>query len=92
MGSTYSFASSKNVEVTSRYYVLGLMSHAKSVYQPTADLLGKVGRMKFVRPLFRELMKCDRDLAAKTFEANKDSYHPICRAMMEKLMEQQQSA
>ncbi|KAK3113230.1 Leucyl aminopeptidase yscIV [Teratosphaeriaceae sp. CCFEE 6253] len=85
MGSTYGFAASKNVELVSRFYTLGLMSHAESVYQPTADLLGKVGRMKFVRPLYRELIKRDRGLAERTFEQHREFYHPICRGMVEKL-------
>lgn len=87
MGEVYSYTSSKNVEVTSRYLTLGLQGKAKSVYGPTAELLGRVGRMKFVRPLFRELMKCDLALAKKTFEQNRDFYHPICRSMMEKMLE-----
>lgn len=87
MGDVYDFSSSENVEVVSRYFVVGLQAHAKSVYEPTAKLLGRVGRMKFVRPLFRELMKCDMDLAKRTFEENKETFHPICRGMIEKLFE-----
>lgn len=52
--------------------------------RPTADLLGTVGRMKFVRPLYRALMKVDRKLAEETFEKNRNFYHPICRGMVEK--------
>jgi leukotriene-A4 hydrolase len=55
-----------------------------SSYAGVAELLGQVGRMKFVRPLFRSLNKVDRELALKTFEKNKDFYHPICRQMAEK--------
>jgi leukotriene-A4 hydrolase len=54
------------------------------VYQPTAELLGQVGRMKFVRPLYRELVKVDRTLAVETFERNRGFYHPICRGLVEK--------
>lgn len=92
MGTTYAYASSKNVELVSRYYVVGLQARAQTVYQPTADLLGRVGRMKFVRPLYRELMKCDFDLAKKTLEKNKDFYHPICRNMVEKEFEKYKAA
>ena len=87
MGSTYAYSSSKNVELVSRFYVAGLQARAGSVYHPAAELLGKVGRMKFVRPLFRELLKCDSDLAKDTLERNRDFYHPICRSMMEKMLE-----
>jgi len=84
MGKAYGFAKSQNVEVSSRYFIVGLKAKDKAVYEATAALLAKVGRMKFVRPLFRYLNEVDRDLAVETFEKNKDFYHPICRAMVEK--------
>lgn len=51
MGERYGFAKSQNVEVVSRYFVVGLKAKDRGVYGPTAQLLGRVGRMKFVRPL-----------------------------------------
>jgi leukotriene-A4 hydrolase len=84
LGHTYGFTDSQNIEVLSRYLNAGLMAKAKETYQPAADLLGKIGRMKFVRPMYRLLEKADRELAVKTFEANRDFYHPICRQMVEK--------
>lgn len=84
MGKVYGYDKSENVELVSRYFGIGLKAKVESLYQPAADLLGKVGRMKFVRPLFRLLNEADRDLAVKTFEKNKDFYHPICRALVEK--------
>ncbi|KAK3678322.1 Leucyl aminopeptidase yscIV [Recurvomyces mirabilis] len=87
MGQAYGYASSKNIELVSRFYVLGLVAKAKEIYEPAAELLGRVGRMKFVRPLFRRLIEVDAGLAKKTFEKNRDFYHPICRSMVEKLFE-----
>jgi leukotriene-A4 hydrolase len=55
-----------------------------SCYPGVAELLGQVGRMKFVRTLFRSLNKVDHDLAVETFKKNRDFYHPICRQMVEK--------
>ena len=54
------------------------------MYKPTAELLGNVGRMKFVWPLYKWLSEADRKLAVKTFEKNRDFYHPICRGLIEK--------
>ena len=51
MGEKYGFAKSQNVEIVSRYLAVGLKAKDEEVYGPTAELLGKVGRMKFVRPL-----------------------------------------
>ncbi len=84
MGKAYSLASSRNVELSARYLGVGLAAKDKSVYGPTAELLGKVGRMKFVRPLYRGLNKVDRELALNTLVKNKDFYHPICRQLVEK--------
>lgn len=84
MGEIYCLVNTRNVELSSRYLGIGLAAKDKSVYHPTADLLGKVGRMKFVRPLYRKLVKVNRDLAVKTFLKNKDFYHPICKQMIEK--------
>jgi leukotriene-A4 hydrolase len=51
MAAEYGFTKSANVEILSRYFDVGLRAKDEQVYQPTAELLGKVGRMKFVRPL-----------------------------------------
>lgn len=50
MGEVYGFSKSKNVEVVSRFFRVGLRTGNKEVYEPTVKLLGTVGRMKFVRP------------------------------------------
>lgn len=84
MGVAYGVLDSKNVELTSRYYQIGMKAGDDEVLPKTTELLGKVGRMKFVRPLYRQLKKVDVKLAMSTFEKNKDFYHPICRDMVEK--------
>ena len=84
LGRTYDLLSSQNVELKSAYYIICLGAKDESSYAGVAELLGTVGRMKFVRPLFSGLNGVNRDLALKTFDKNKNFYHPICRAMIEK--------
>lgn len=84
MGEVYAYSASKNVEVVSRYLIVGLKARCESVYIPTTELLGRVGRMKFVRPLYRNLRACDEKLAQETFEKYKHFYHPICKDMAKK--------
>ncbi|KAH7326097.1 peptidase family M1-domain-containing protein [Stachybotrys elegans] len=84
LGETYDILSSKNVELKAAFYHIALKANDKATFQGVAELLGQVGRMKFVRPLFRGLNKVDRQLALDTFAKNKDFYHPICRGMVEK--------
>jgi len=84
MGRTYNYPTSANVELSSRFLVLGLKGKDTECCEPAAELLGKVGRMKFVRPLYRHLKAVDEGLARRTFEKNKGFYHPICAGMVEK--------
>ncbi|KAL4925877.1 bifunctional aminopeptidase/epoxide hydrolase [Aspergillus undulatus] len=84
MGDIYGLAMSENIEVSNLYLQVGLKAGDKSVIEPTTELLGRIGRMKFVRPLYRALQKVDRQVAVDTFEKYKEFYHPICRGMVEK--------
>ena len=40
------------------------------------------GRMKYTRPMYKELFKVDKNLARETFSANRNKYHPICAKMV----------
>lgn len=84
LGSGYGLRDSHNVEVSSRYFQIAMISGDESVKELVADMLGKVGRMKFVRPLYRCLVVLDAEFAFETFEKYKDFYHPICREMIKK--------
>lgn len=84
LGKVYDFIGSKNIELKSAYYLIALKANDPTCFYGTADLLGKVGRMKYVRPLFRALNKVNSELALATFAKNKDFYHPICRGMVGK--------
>ena len=84
MGKTYNLSKSENAELTSRYCQVGLRAGDPEILEPTRHILKTVGRMKYVRPLYRRLKANDRQLAREIFEENKDFYHPICRMVVEK--------
>jgi leukotriene-A4 hydrolase len=84
MNSVYSFASSKNAEIKSRFFIVAMKGRWEHIYPEVAEFLSGVGRMKFVRPGYRGLNEVDRDLAVKTFREHEEFYHPICRALIKK--------
>ena len=43
------------------------------------------GRMKFCRPIFRDVARADKVLAANTFKKYKNSFHPIAQKLIEKV-------
>ena len=47
-----------------------------------ATVLGEVGRMKYLKPLFLTLVKRDPARARQAFEAKKGGYHPIARQVI----------
>jgi leukotriene-A4 hydrolase len=84
IGSTYQISDSKNVELKSAYYGIALRAGDRSEFPGIVDLLGSVGRMKFVRPLYRGLAALDKDLAVKTFEKNKNFYPSTTKGQLAK--------
>lgn len=82
MKDSYKFLDSENAEILSRFLIVALKAKDEKLYARTAEALGQWGRMKFVRPLFRLLDGCDRELAVATFKKNENFYHPICRYVL----------
>ncbi|KAH7012990.1 peptidase family M1-domain-containing protein [Ilyonectria destructans] len=78
LGSTYGLRHSKNLEVLSRYLRVALRAGDRDSLQLTANVLGETGRMKFVRPLFEELIDLDKKYAIQIFNKYKNFYHPTC--------------
>ncbi|KAI5861248.1 peptidase family M1-domain-containing protein [Durotheca rogersii] len=84
LGTTYSISASKNVDLKTAYYVISLRSGDRQEFPGIVELLSSIGRMKFVRPLYRGLYKADRNLALETFQKNKDFYPSTTKGQLEK--------
>lgn len=80
----YGFTESRNAEILHRTFLLALRLQAPSFFTRAAAFLQTVGRMKFVRPLFKALNAADSTLAHETFDKVKSGLHPICRSLVAK--------
>src|SRR5207253_3306414 len=49
-------------------------------------VLGETGRMKYLRPLFTELARTQRETAQRIYAELREGYHPIARAVIEGLL------
>ena len=87
MDAAYGLAARADAEVASRFLVLALRARAPAFYPHAATLLARVGRMKFVRPVFRELLRADPARARAVAAANRKFWHPICVAMVQRMLE-----
>ncbi|KAJ0397142.1 hypothetical protein P43SY_007427 [Pythium insidiosum] len=79
------FTTSHNAELRYRWYTLSLRAKDPRQHDNVARFLGEQGRMKYVRPLFRDLIKhSGKHHAKQIFSKTKTMYHPICAKMLQK--------
>jgi leukotriene-A4 hydrolase len=89
--SLYNLTASKNSEIRFRWYQACVRSEYEEIFPHAVSFLTEQGRMKFVRPLYRSLFKSQKgkELAVKTFVANRGMYHNIAAKMVAKDLELQ---
>jgi len=78
---TFGLSATGNNEVLFQWMMTCLSNGYEAVYPVMEKFLGTVGRRKFVKPIFQELVKTTAGWqeAEKIFEQAKDNYHPITR-------------
>lgn len=86
MDKAYRLTPSKNSEIKFRWLRLCVRSAYREQYSETVDFITMQGRMKFIRPLYKELYarKESKDLAVKTFQEHRKFYHPIAESLIAK--------
>ncbi|GAA5821062.1 hypothetical protein JCM11251_001944 [Rhodosporidiobolus azoricus] len=82
MGKVYGLGENHNPEIKLRWFLLALK--AGMYAKEAAAFVITVGRMKYVRPIYRSLNEVDSELAKKTFLANGKFLHPIARQLVAK--------
>jgi leukotriene-A4 hydrolase len=86
MAAMYALDSCSNVETEFKWIRLGLAARWEAAVAPALRLATVQGRMKFVRPLYRDLYGWEekRQQAIDTFLAHRDQYMGMCADMVAK--------
>lgn len=86
MDELYDFTSSRNSEIKFRWLRLCVRGVWQDRYPPTVTFITIQGRMKYIRPLYKELYAKEesKELAVTTFQENRAFYHPIAAAQLAK--------
>jgi leukotriene A-4 hydrolase/aminopeptidase len=79
----YKLTASTNYDVLVPWLTLAIKSGYTQVLPRVDQVLGTVGRMKYLRPLYTALATHVRDTAIAWFAKHRASYHPIARQMVE---------
>jgi len=80
----YALTSSANLEIRHLWLLAALRSGYEPAVRATVDLLGHVGRLKFLKPLYDALASrpATRAIADECFARYRDRYHPIAVAVI----------
>lgn len=88
LDATYSLTSSKNSEVLVGWLTLACESGHRGVLPRVAEVLGHIGRMKYLKPLYRALAGRaeTKPFARELFERFHGQYHPIAQQVIRGLL------
>ncbi len=86
----FGLTASTNYEVLVAWLTLALSSGYHRAVPRAEEVLGAVGRMKFLRPLYKALAADERTrpIARRTFDRFAAGYHPIARQVIESVLRQ----
>lgn len=80
----YGLKTTKNCEERFRWYMLCLDMGDESHVSDALGFVTSVGRMKYVRPLYRALFHHSPERALEAFQGSRPNYHPIAQHMIAK--------
>jgi leukotriene-A4 hydrolase len=82
------FKSCGNSEIMAEWFVLGIKNNYKAVFPPMRRFLIKVGRRKFIEPIFEELVKNanNKVWAKDLYKTARNNYHFITRNTVDELL------
>lgn len=88
----YRLAESKDYEVKVAFLQLAISSRCRQYYGEVEKTLKEVGRMKYLRPLYTQLVQCsgkeeeEKVFAKRVFSEARVCYHPIAQGVVESIL------
>jgi aminopeptidase N len=85
---TYHFTQSGNSEIQDLWYVMAIANNYKPAYPAMEKFLSRVGRRKFLEPLYTELCKTPtgKQWAKTLYTKYQNNYHPLARVSIQKIL------
>lgn len=88
LDATFGLTRSTNLEIAVSWLVLACESGYDAVHPRVVEVLGGIGRMKYLKPLYRALVRRSetKALARDLFARFEGRYHPIARQVVRSLL------
>ncbi len=84
----YQLTQSDNSEIQADWYELALKHDYEPAYEAVEQFLTRVGRRKFLTPLYSAMMNSGKqDMAKRIYKKARPNYHTIARGTLDKVVE-----
>lgn len=89
LDNVFHLSASQNSEIADEWYKLSIISNYKDAYPNMEIFLSKVGRKKFLEPLYGELIKTNegKKIANDIFNKYRINYHPLTAQKIASILE-----
>ncbi|MGO3182359.1 MAG: M1 family metallopeptidase [Aequorivita sp.] len=87
---TFNFTHSGNSEIADVWFLHALKTDYKPAYAEMKKFLHVTGRMKFLEPLYEEMMKTDKgqEMAKEIYKIARPNYHPLTQKGIDKIVKE----
>jgi hypothetical protein len=84
----FNLATTRNRNIQTAFFVLAIRSGYQAVLPRVEELISKVGRMLFLKPIYKALWEAEwsHARARGLFERFRGAYHPIAVAVLDRLL------
>lgn len=88
LDATFNLTDSGNSEILCTWLGMAIENGYEPVYPKTRRFLGSIGRMKYLKPLYKALHENPKStkLAREIYEEHKGMYHPIARGGLDAIL------
>jgi leukotriene-A4 hydrolase len=87
LDNNFHFTKTGNSEIADLWYIMAVAADYKPAYQNMENFLSRVGRRKFLEPLYEEIMKTGKQQMAKTiYQKYRMNYHPLAQESIDKIV------
>lgn len=87
LDNTFGFTKQTNSELQCAWYLQAVLSKYETAYPAMRKFLTKVGRRKFLSPLYTAMMETGQEeLARDIYAGARDNYHPIARTSIDEIV------
>jgi len=88
LDNAFNFTNSGNSEIADLWYIMAVRSNYTPAFGAMEQFLSRVGRRKFLEPLYGEMMKTPKgeEMAKRLYQKYRNNYHPLAQESLDKLV------